>query len=176
MRQKAKLAKGRFTGDPSYEFEHVEVKKIGEGDEQTEEEETVSIEHPWCLYCSGSHCSCPYGSSTLSHKNNSPEQCMRMSRHQLNYICLALQIIIKEEDRLAAVIAEIETDARIVPRGSYVKSPTGQTYENRSFEGSCSGRSVHPPLSQFCKSDHSEPCGSEGSEFKMFWNFNIWYI
>lgn len=41
MRAKAKLAKGRFTGDPSYEFEHVEVKKIGEGEDATEEEETV---------------------------------------------------------------------------------------------------------------------------------------
>ena len=42
MIEKAKLAKGRFTGDPSFEFEHTEVKKIGEGEEATEEEETVS--------------------------------------------------------------------------------------------------------------------------------------
>lgn len=42
MRKQAKLAKGRFTGDPSYEYEHVEIKKIyGEGDEVQEEEETV---------------------------------------------------------------------------------------------------------------------------------------
>merc|ERR1712165_691899 len=43
VKQQAKLAKGRFTGDPSFEFEHVEVKKIGEGDDATEEEETVMI-------------------------------------------------------------------------------------------------------------------------------------
>lgn len=44
MRKQAKLAKGRFTGDPSYEYEHVEIKKIyGEGDEVQEEEETVSV-------------------------------------------------------------------------------------------------------------------------------------
>ncbi len=42
MKQKAHLAKGRFTGDPSFEFEHVEIKKVGEGEEQTEEDETVS--------------------------------------------------------------------------------------------------------------------------------------
>ena len=42
MKQKAKLARGRFTGDPSFEFEHTEIKKVGEGDELTEEEETVS--------------------------------------------------------------------------------------------------------------------------------------
>ena len=41
MRDQSKLAKGRFTGDPSYEFEHVETKKVGEGEDQTEEEETV---------------------------------------------------------------------------------------------------------------------------------------
>ena len=43
MKAKAKLAKGRFTGDPSYEFEHVEIKKIGEGEEAVEEEETVRL-------------------------------------------------------------------------------------------------------------------------------------
>lgn len=41
MREQSKLAKGRFTGDPSFEFEHVETKKVGEGEEATEEEETV---------------------------------------------------------------------------------------------------------------------------------------
>lgn len=84
MIDKAHLAKGRFTGDPSFEFEHTEIKKIGEGEEQTEEEETVTI---------------------------------------------------KEEDRLSAVIAEIDSDVRIVPRASFVKTATGPVYENRSFEG-----------------------------------------
>lgn len=84
MKQKAKLAKGRFTGDPSFEFEHIEIKKIGEGEDQTEEEETIMI---------------------------------------------------KEEERLAAVIDEIEHDVRIVPRASYIKTPTGQVYKNKSFEG-----------------------------------------
>ena len=46
-----------------------------------------------------------------------------------------LQITIKEEDRLAAVISEIDSDVRIVPRRAYVKTPTGQGYVNRSFEG-----------------------------------------
>jgi len=44
MRETSKLAKGRFTGDPSYEFEHVETKKVGEGEDATEEEETVSTQ------------------------------------------------------------------------------------------------------------------------------------
>lgn len=43
MRDTCKLAKGRFTGDPSYEFEHTEMKKVGEGEEATEEEETVKL-------------------------------------------------------------------------------------------------------------------------------------
>ena len=42
MKEKSKLAKGRFTGDPSHEFEHVQTKKSGEGEEVQEEEETVS--------------------------------------------------------------------------------------------------------------------------------------
>jgi hypothetical protein len=46
MREQSKLAKGRFTGDPSFEFEHVETKKVGEGEDATEEEETVK---PTCL-------------------------------------------------------------------------------------------------------------------------------
>ena len=49
MRKQAKLAKGRFTGDPSYEYEHVEIKKIyGEGDEVQEEEDTVSHVSMFC--------------------------------------------------------------------------------------------------------------------------------
>jgi len=84
MKEQAKLAKGRFTGDPSYEFEHTEVKKVGEGEEATEEEETITV---------------------------------------------------KEEDRLSATIADIDHDVAILPRGAYVKQPTTQVYENRSFEG-----------------------------------------
>ena len=41
--KQAKVCKGRFTGDPSYEFEHTEIKKTGEGEDATEEEETVRI-------------------------------------------------------------------------------------------------------------------------------------
>jgi len=84
MKEKAHLAKGRFTGDPSFEFEHTEIKKVGEGDEQTDEEEMIAI---------------------------------------------------KEEIRLAATIAEIDQEVRIVPRGAFVKTPTGPVYSNRSFEG-----------------------------------------
>ena len=43
MRDLSKLAKGRFMGDPSFEFEHIETKKVGEGEDATEEEETVRI-------------------------------------------------------------------------------------------------------------------------------------
>lgn len=43
--------------------------------------------------------------------------------------------MIKEEDRLASVITEIDEDVRIVPRGAFVKKPTGQVVPNRSFEG-----------------------------------------
>jgi len=79
-KQQAKLVKGRFTGDPAFEFEHIEI--VGSGDDTQEE-----------------------------------------------------TIMVKEEDRLAAVIAEIDHDALIVPRGAFVKSPSQEVYDNRSFEG-----------------------------------------
>jgi radial spoke head protein 9 len=43
MKEKSKLAKGRFTGDPSHEFEHIQTRKSGDGEEAHEEEETVSV-------------------------------------------------------------------------------------------------------------------------------------
>ena len=36
------MVKGRFTGDASYEYEHTEIKRIGEGEDAQEEESTVS--------------------------------------------------------------------------------------------------------------------------------------
>jgi len=84
VKQQAKLAKGRFTW---WSFIWVWARwseKIGEGDDATEEEETVMI---------------------------------------------------KEEDRLSAVISRIDDDVRIVPRGAFTKTPTASVYENRSFEG-----------------------------------------
>ena len=64
----------------SHEFEHVEVRKIGEGEEATEEEETIQI---------------------------------------------------KEEDRLAAAVAEIDEDVSLAPRGAFVKTPLGTVIKNR---------------------------------------------
>jgi len=42
---------------------------------------------------------------------------------------------LKEEDRLAAVIADIDREAVIVPRGAYVRAANGRVYENRCFDG-----------------------------------------
>ena len=49
--------------------------------------------------------------------------------------CFVYQINVKEEDRLSAVVAEIDSDVRIVPRASFTQTPTGQVLQNRSFEG-----------------------------------------
>merc|ERR1711860_25951 len=43
MREQSKLASGRFTGDPSYEFEHTEMKKTSDAEDAQEEEETITI-------------------------------------------------------------------------------------------------------------------------------------
>lgn len=75
---------GRFTGDPSHEFECKTVRLVGTGDEEVIEED-------------------------------------------IN--------LLKEEDRLSAVINEIEREALIVPRGSFILQPTGEIVKNRLFEG-----------------------------------------
>ncbi len=56
-----------------------------------------------------------------------------MFRHLFDVFLM--QIMIKEEDRLASVIAHIDEEVAIVPRGSYVKTPHGTVLKNRSFEG-----------------------------------------
>ena len=46
------------------------------------------------------------------------------------------------------MIDEIDHDVKIVPRGAYVKSPTGQVSCNRSFEGLEISRSYEPSESE----------------------------
>ncbi len=41
----------------------------------------------------------------------------------------------KEEERLAAVIADIDDDCRVIPRGALVLTPKGVVVPNRSFDG-----------------------------------------
>ncbi|CAK8692624.1 radial spoke head protein 9 homolog [Clavelina lepadiformis] len=84
MKEKGALVRGRLMGDPSYEYEHTDVRRVRDGDEYTEEEVTIQI---------------------------------------------------KEEDRIAAVVATIDEEASIVPRGAYIKTPLGEVHANRSFEG-----------------------------------------
>jgi len=44
-------------------------------------------------------------------------------------------LTLKEEERLAAVVADIDREVFVVPRKAYIKSPSGQVYKNRNFEG-----------------------------------------
>jgi len=46
-----------------------------------------------------------------------------------------ISIQVKEEDRLATIIAEIDQEAMIVPRGAYLRSPAGIVTRNISFSG-----------------------------------------
>ena len=48
---------------------------------------------------------------------------------------LLMQIEMKEEDRLAAVVARIDEEVAIVPRGAYTKTPLGEVVLNMSFQG-----------------------------------------
>jgi len=83
-RQKMKSISGRFTGDPSHDYEYTETVKVQQGEETIEEEHTVTL---------------------------------------------------KEEDRLAVTVEAINKDALIVPIGSFIKTPVGHVYRNRSWEG-----------------------------------------
>ncbi|PIK55121.1 putative radial spoke head protein 9-like [Apostichopus japonicus] len=40
IRDQCSVVKGRFHGDPAHEYEHIEIQKIGEGEDSTEEEST----------------------------------------------------------------------------------------------------------------------------------------
>ena len=42
---------------------------------------------------------------------------------------------ITEEKRLAALVATIDSDVAVAPRGAYYRAPTGKIELNPSFEG-----------------------------------------
>lgn len=84
MKSKSALLRGRFTGDPSFNYEHNVTQRVGEG--ENVEEETSAIE-------------------------------------------------MKEEERLAAVVATIDEEVAVIPRGAYVKGPLGEVVTNKSFKG-----------------------------------------
>jgi len=43
IKEKAKLIQSRFTGDPSYEFVHIKITKVGEGEDVQENEEQITV-------------------------------------------------------------------------------------------------------------------------------------
>ena len=40
---KSSVVRGRITGDPTYEYEHTDIRRVKDGDEYTEEEVSVII-------------------------------------------------------------------------------------------------------------------------------------
>ena len=45
----------------------------------------------------------------------------------------------KEVDRLAAVVALVDEEGAVVPRGAYLKTPQGVVTLNNSFKGTVAG-------------------------------------
>nr|XP_020479338.1 radial spoke head protein 9 homolog isoform X2 [Monopterus albus] len=84
IEQVSKAAKGRFIGDPSHVYEHLEIHKQGEGDKAEEEGIVTKV---------------------------------------------------KEENRLAVTVHQIDEEASVVPRGAFVKNPHGLVQMNRTFGG-----------------------------------------
>eukprot|EP00112_Aurelia_sp_Birch-Aquarium-sp1_P022412 Seg6308.2 transcript_id=Seg6308.2/GoldUCD/mRNA.D3Y31 product="Radial spoke head protein 9-like" protein_id=Seg6308.2/GoldUCD/D3Y31 len=85
------LLKGRFTGDPSHEYEYAEKAPGAEEGEQDDDDENANM------------------------------------------------VLVKEEDRLATIISAIDSEVAIVPRGAYIRAPTGEVLHNRMFEGLSAG-------------------------------------
>lgn len=46
-----------------------------------------------------------------------------------------VQIEMKEVDRLAAVVARIQEEAAVVPKGAYMQTEAGAVVPNNSFQG-----------------------------------------
>uniref|UniRef100_A0A5K3F664 Radial spoke head protein 9 homolog n=1 Tax=Mesocestoides corti TaxID=53468 RepID=A0A5K3F664_MESCO len=82
--QKSEYFKMRFTGDPQFEFRHIELSQYF-NDEEIVNKETL--------------------------------------------------ILMKEEDRLAAVIKRIDKAVRIIPRGAFIRLPNDQIIRNKNYEG-----------------------------------------
>ena len=53
----------------------------------------------------------------------------------MSSLCLLAQIEMKEVDRLAAVVALVDEEGAVVPRGAYLKTPQGVVTLNKSFQG-----------------------------------------
>ena len=53
----------------------------------------------------------------------------------MNLSDIYFKVLLKEEDRLSAVISKIEEEAHVVPRSSFIQQPTGEVVKNRLFEG-----------------------------------------
>lgn len=46
-----------------------------------------------------------------------------------------IKVEMKEEERLAAVVARIDEEVAIVPRGAYMRTPHNEVVTNKSFPG-----------------------------------------
>lgn len=89
-RTRARMVKGRFSGDPAYDFEYFER-------------------------------------TPAAGEDPPPSKSM------------------KEEERLAGVISDIDEEVSIVPRRAYLLTPQGRVSVNRSFDGLTLNESVYLP-------------------------------
>ena len=106
LKQKSSLLESRFTGDPSFDYEHSATYRVGEG--ESAQEQTTQV----CVVLLG---------GCLSSVSSS--------------LYILAQIEMKEVDRLAAVVALVDEEGAVVPRGAYLKTPQGVVTLNNSFKG-----------------------------------------
>lgn len=106
LKQKSSLLESRFTGDPAFDYEHSATYRVGEG--ESAQEQTTQV----CVVLLG---------GCLSSVSSS--------------LYILAQIEMKEVDRLAAVVALVDEDGAVVPKGAYLKTPQGVVTLNNSFKG-----------------------------------------
>ena len=52
-------------------------------------------------------------------------------------IVVIMEIKMREEERLAAVVSSIDHDVAVVPRGAFIRTPLGEVVQNKTFQGVC---------------------------------------
>lgn len=64
------------------------------------------------------------------------EKTTTVSITKTNSLCYPFtQVEMKEEDRLAAVVARIDDETAVVPRGAYIRTPLHEVILNKMFQG-----------------------------------------
>lgn len=133
--------KGRFRGDPSYEYEHLEVSSlincVHSGDYTGIEDFSLDIKYTVrkksrTLYAVDV---CTQHIPYIDTCKHAEIYLGRLSTFMVFLLNPWLQSKVSEETRLAVVTHQIDEEASVVPRGAFIRDLRGLVQVNRSFGG-----------------------------------------